>query len=195
MQKVIASCSRDEYLRLDERSDGKHEFFNGEVFAMTGGTFDHAAIGLNVATTLAASLRDGPCRPMNSDMRVHTPSGLDTYPDVSVFCGEAELTDQQKTLLNPVVIVEVLSPSTRSYDRGDKFALYRSISSLRDYLLVDSEQVLVEHFRRLDSGEWLLHEFHAADETVALVSVGVILVLREIYAGTGLVTDSGGMVG
>ena len=187
--------SRDEYLRLDERSDGKHEFFNGEVFAMTGGSFDHAAIGLNVATTLAASLRGGPCRPMNSDMRVHTPSGLDTYPDVSVFCGEAELTDQQKTLLSPVVIVEVLSPSTRSYDRGDKFALYRSIPSLRDYLLIDSEQVLVEHFRRLDSGEWLLHEYLAGADGIVVASVGVTLSLVEIYAGTGLVADSAGLPG
>ena len=99
MYQALISCSRDDYLRLDERSDGKHEFFNGDVSAMTGGSFDHAAIGLNVATTLATSLRGGPCRPMNSDMRVHTPSGLDTYPGVSVFCGEADLTDQQKTLL------------------------------------------------------------------------------------------------
>lgn len=186
MHQALTSCSRDEYLRLDERSDGKHEFFNGEVFAMTGGSFAHATIGLNVATILATRLRGGQCRPMNSDMRVHTPSGLDTYPDVSVFCGEAELTDQQKTLLNPVVIVEVLSPSTRSYDRGDKFALYRSIPSLQDYLLIDSEQVLVEHFRRLDSGEWLLHEYRLISDVVVLASVGASLELTEVYAGAGV---------
>lgn len=89
---------------------------------------------------------------------MHTPSGLDTYPDVSVFCGEPNLTDHQQTLLNPVVIIEVLSPTTRNHDRGDQFVLYRTLPTLHDYLLVDSEQVLAEHFRRLDSGEWLLHE-------------------------------------
>ena len=91
--------------------------------------------------------------------------------------------------------MEVLSPSTRSYDRGEKFALYRSIPSLRDYLLVDSEQVLVEHFRRLETGEWLLHEFRAVAEGLVLVSIGVELVLRDIYAGTGLVADSSGVAG
>jgi len=181
MQQALASCTRDDYLRLDETSDGRHEFFQGEVFAMTGGSFNHAAIGLNIATTLTTSLRGGPCRPMNSDLRIHTPAGLDTYPDVSAFCGEPELSDRQKTLLNPVVIIEVLSPTTRSYDRGDKFALYRGIPSLRDYLLVDSEQILVEHFRRLDNGEWLLHEYRLVSDTILLVSIDSTLALSMIY--------------
>ena len=150
---------------------------------MTGGSFKHAAIGLNIATSLTTSLRGGPCRPMNSDMRLHTPAGLDTYPGVSVFCGEPELTDQQKTLLNPVVIVEVLSPTTRSYDRGDKFVLYRSIPSLQDYLLVDSEQVLVEHFRRLENGEWLLHEYRLISESIFLTSIDTTVTLTAIYEG------------
>jgi len=186
MQQALAHCSRDEYLRLDQGKEAKHEFFQGEVFAMGGETFNHAAIGLNIATMLAASLRGGPCRPMNSDMRVHTPGGLDTYPDVSVFCGEPELTDQQRTLLNPVVIVEVLSPTTRSYDRGDKFALYRAIPGLQDYLLVDSEQRLVEHYRRLVGGEWLLHEYRDSDDEVVLGCRGTVLSLAVMYAGVGL---------
>ncbi|MCP4379637.1 MAG: Uma2 family endonuclease [bacterium] len=181
MQRALTSCSRKEYLRLDEQGDGKHEFFGGEVFAMTGGSFNHAAIGLNISSSLAQSLHGGPCRPMNSDMRVHTPSGLDTYPDVSVFCGEPELSDRQKTLLNPVVIIEVLSPTIRNYDRGDKFFLYRTIVTLQDYLLVDADQALVEHFRRLDSGEWLLHEYRDISDEVTLVSIDATLMLTVIY--------------
>jgi Uma2 family endonuclease len=181
MQPVLASCTRDDYLRLDETSDSRHEFFQGEVFAMTGGSFKHAAIGLNIAACLTTQLRGSPCRPMNRDMRIRSPSGLDTYPDVSVFCGDPELTDREKTLLNPVLIVEVLSPTTRSYDRGDKFALYRSIPSLRDYLLVDSEQVLVEHFRRLDNGEWLLHEYRLVTDGILLASIDTTPALSVIY--------------
>ena len=128
-------------------------------------------------------LRGSRCRAMNSDMRIHTPSGLDTYPDVSAFCGTPELTDGETTLLNPVLIVEVLSASTRDYDKGGKFRLYRSIPGLEDYLLIDSEEVFVEHFRKTDSGEWTLREYRRRSEEIVLASLGVRLSLDEIYAG------------
>jgi Uma2 family endonuclease len=181
MQPALKDCSREEYLAFDEAAELKHEFFQGEVFAMTGGTFNHAAISLNISSFLADRLRGKPCRPMNSDMRLHSPSGLDTYPDVSVFCGQPELTDRQRTLLNPVAVIEVLSPSTRSCDRGDKFTLYRSIVSLQDYLLVDSEQAFLEHFRRTSEGGWILHEYRDLSEAVSIKSIDESLPLSVIY--------------
>jgi len=176
-----SNVSREEYLALEQQSDLKHEFFQGEIFAMSGGTFNHAAISGNIHTSLQVKLRGRSCRPMNSDMRVHTPAGLDTYPDISIYCGAPELSDNQCALLNPVAIIEVLSSSTRSYDRGDKFALYRSIPVLLDYVLVDSEQVLVEHFRRTDENEWILHEYRDLRENLYLQSIEDSLSLAEMY--------------
>lgn len=120
---------------------------------------------------------------MNSDMRVHTPSGLDTYPDISVYCGDPELGDNETTLLNPAVIIEVLSPSTRDYDRGGKFAHYGSIGDLQDYLLVDPSAVLVEHYRRVAQDEWLLHVYSDMAAVIALESLGLSLSLESIYQG------------
>lgn len=181
-QPAARLFSRDRYLAIEEETGVRHQFFNGEVFAMTGGTFTHAAIAGNLHIALGSRLKGTPCRPMNSDMRIHTPSGLDTYPDLSVLCGEPELTDGERTLHNPVVIFEVLSPSTSSYDRGDKFLHYRSIPTLRDYVLVDGETLLVEHFRRSPDGfEWVLHEHRGRAQVLRLPAIGVELALEEIY--------------
>jgi Uma2 family endonuclease len=183
-QAAMQRISREEYLALEEDSPERQQYFNGEVFAMAGGTFNHSRIARNIVAALVSRLRGKPCEPMNSDMRVHTPSGLDTYPDVSVFCGTPELADEQRTLLNPVILFEVLSPSTRSYDRGDKFAHYRSIAGLRDYVLADSETLAVEHFRRSPDGrEWVLHEYGDPAEAVPLYAIESELPLAEIYAG------------
>lgn len=183
MQAIKPPISREDYLKLEEVSPEKHEFYQGQVFAMAGGTFEHARIGLNVTTELAVCLRGKPCQPMNSDMRITTPSGLNTYPDASVYCGQPELTDSNKTLLNPVLIVEVLSPTTRSYDRGDKFHHYRSIPSLRDYLLIDSETVLVEHYQRMGAYEWNLHEYRRLTDILNLDSIKELLTISVFYEG------------
>ncbi|MEY6431795.1 Uma2 family endonuclease [Thioalkalicoccus limnaeus] len=183
MQSAAQRMTREEYLAFEETSEIKHEFFNGEIFAMTGGTFEHSAIAVQIASLLNARPSTKGCRPMNSDMRVRTPSGLDTYPDISVYCGEPHLTDNRLTLLNPVLIIEVISPNTSSYDRGDKFKLYRSIPTLKDYLLVDSQQMLVEHFRRTANEEWILHVYQKPEETVALGSIDDSLALADIYHG------------
>lgn len=183
MQAIKTLISREDYLKLEEVSPEKHEFYQGQVFAMAGGTFQHARIGLNVTTELAVRLRGKPCQPMNSDMRITTPSGLNTYPDASVYCGQPELTDSNKTLLNPVLIVEVLSPSTRSYDRGDKFHHYRSIPSLSDYLLIDSETVLVEHYQRMGAYEWNLHEYRRLTDILNLDSIKELLTVSVFYEG------------
>ena len=148
---------------------------------MAGGTFKHAQVAGNVYGELRQALKGKPCKPMNSDMRVQTPSGLDTYPDISVYCGEPDLGDNDTTLLNPTVIVEVLSPSTRDYDRGGKFSHYRSITDLQDYLLVDPGAVLVEHFHRVGQDEWLLHVYSDLTAVVVLESLDLSLSLEAIY--------------
>lgn len=182
MQPAIRHAfTRDQYLELDIGSEERHEFYRGEIFAMTGGTFNHAAISGNLFSTLKDRLRGKPCQPINGDMRVHTPAGLDTYPDISIYCGRPELQDNQRTLLNPVALFEVLSPTTRDYDRGDKFSLYRSITTLDHYVLVDSESILVEHYRRIRAGEWLLHEYRMLEDVVDLAVADVGLALSEIY--------------
>lgn len=174
--------SREQYLAIEEQTGTRHQFCGGQVFAMTGGTFDHSRIARNIVAALMSRCASLPCEPMNSDMRIHTPSGLDTYPDVSVFCGTPELTDDERTLHNPVLIFEVLSPSTSSYDRGDKFFHYRSIPTLRDYVLVDAERVFVEHFRRSSDGaEWVLHEYRIPTDVLLLPSISAELPLEEIY--------------
>lgn len=114
-------------------------------------------------------------------MRVHIPSGLDTYPDVSVYCEQPEFTDKQTTLLNPVLLVEVLSPSTRDDDRSSKFAHYRSIPSLQDYLLGDPEVVAVEHFQRLKRDEWLLRVYSQTTAVIVLASLEMSLAVAEFY--------------
>ena len=183
MLQTKPTLSRADYLQLDAQSDEKHEFLDGQVYAMAGGTFHHARVSGNIFAILRQALRGKPCQPMNSDMRVHTPSGLDTYPDVSVFCGEPELTDNQRTLLNPLIIIEVLSPSTRDYDRVGKFTHYRSIAGLQDYLLVDPETVLVEHFHRLKRDEWLLRVYSSLEDSLTLDSIGVTVNIRAFYEG------------
>ncbi len=157
---------------------------------MAGGNFQHARIGLNVTTELAVSLHGKPCQPMNSDMRITMPSGLSTYPDASVYCGKPKLTDSNKTLFNPVLIVEVFSPSICSYDRGDKFHHYRSIPSLNDYLLIDSETILVEHYQRIGAYEWNLHEYRQLTEILNLDSIKESLTVAVFYEGVELLGSS-----
>ena len=183
MPPANLEMSRNDYLAQDAQSDDKLEFFEGQIFAMAGGTFKHAQVAGNVYGELRQGLKGKPCQPMNSDMRVHTPSGLDTYPDISVYCGEPDLGDNDTTLLNPTVIIEVLSPSTRDYDRGGKFAHYRSITDLQDYLLVDPAAVLVEHFHRVGQDEWLLHVYSDLAAVVVLESLDLSLSLESIYQG------------
>lgn len=182
-QEVIKHFTREEYLDLEKNAEIKHEFFKGEIFAMAGGTFNHAALGVNVVTAFKIKLCGKCCTPINSDMRIETSNGLITYPDAAIFCGIPELTENQCALLNPVVIIEVLSPSTRHYDETAKFALYRSIPSFKDYLLIDSEKVFVSHFRRIDNNEWILHDYFDLTDSIKINSINETIYLHEIYDG------------
>jgi Uma2 family endonuclease len=183
MQTALKYISREEYFTLEESAKEKHEFYQGEIFAMAGGSFNHSAIGVNIITSLKTKLRGKSCQPTNSDMRVETPDSLITYPDATIFCGEPELSENQCSLLNPIVIIEVLSPSTRAYDQGNKFLLYRSIPSFRDYLLIDSEKFHIQHFRKVDNNEWILHDYFSVSDKIYFNSIQESISMAEIYEG------------
>lgn len=182
---AVKRISVEEYLLAERKSELKHEFYDGEVFAMSGGSYAHARIANNIASELHLRLRGRPCQPLGSDMRVMTPSGLFTYPDVSIHCGPPQfLKNTTDTLTNPRVLVEVLSPSTERYDRGKKFEKYRSIPSLMEYVLVSQDRVAVEHFRRREQpGEWLLTAVVDPAGALAFPCLEVVLPVADIYAG------------
>jgi Uma2 family endonuclease len=171
-----------EYLALERSAREKSEYVNGRIYAMSGASRLHNLISLNVAGELRSQLRGRPCEAYVNDMRVKVQrTGMYTYPDVVAVCEEPRLEDAEfDTLLNPSVIVEVLSPSTESYDRGEKFAHYRRLDSLREYVLVAQVTRRIEHFRR--RGEhWVLTEISDPGGELSLSSIGCVLKLADIY--------------
>ena len=172
----------EEYLAGERSSSEKHEFFDGEIFAMAGASFEHNKIVANLVGELRSALRHRPCDVTPSDLRVKVPAtGLYTYPDVTVLCGEPLFEDEARdTLLNPTVLVEVLSDSTEGYDRGKKFRNYRSITTFREYVLVAQDMMSVERYTRGDDGVWSLHE-RGPGEQLVLASLGCEIAVDEIY--------------
>ena len=168
---------------MERNSSEKHEFAVGEIFAMTGASARHVEIVGNIASELRSQLRQRPCRVYSTDLRICVDADHRyTYPDVVVVCDQPRfLDDQLDTLLNPELIAEVLSESTRNYDRGDKFQYYRGIASFREYLLVDQTRVHVERYTKQTDGTWSLWETDAMKDAVRLESVGVALAVSEIY--------------
>ena len=148
----------EQYLDIERKAEYKSEYYRGEMFAMAGASLAHNTLVANLIGEFHGKLRAGPCRVLPSDMRVRvTSTGLYTYPDVVVVCGEPRVLDNQMdTLLNPSVLVEVLSPSTEDYDRGRKFEQYQSIESLREYLMLASDRVHADLYTRQPDGRWLL---------------------------------------
>lgn len=177
--------SQEEYLEMERTALDKHEYYQGEVFAMSGASLRHNRISVNTLTDLANKLKDKSCQPYGSDMRIHIPKNtLYTYPDISIICGDAELTDDKfDTATNPSVIIELLSKSTRNYDRFEKFSLYREISSLKEYILVDTQRIHVEKYIRNADNSWQLTDFYSLDDSFTLSSVNVTVCLADIYAG------------
>ncbi|MFN8472634.1 MAG: Uma2 family endonuclease [Anaerolineae bacterium] len=171
-----------EYLALEREAPYKSEYINGQIYAMAGASEQHNLIALNIAADINLEFRGRGCRAYASDMRVKVgPTGMYTYPDVVAFCGEPHLEDRHRdTLVNPAVIVEVLSPSTEAYDRGEKFAHYRRLDSLMEYILVAQDKVRVEHYVRQDDG-WLLSEISDLDGVLRLASIDCSVPLRDIY--------------
>jgi Uma2 family endonuclease len=173
----------EEYLALERQADFKSEYLDGTIFAMAGGTRVHSLIAVNMAGELRTQLKSRHCETYTSDMRVLiSQTGLYTYPDVTVVCGEPLFLDEkQDTLLNPTLIVEVLSPKTEAYDRGKKFEHYRRLPSLREYILVAQHEVLVERFLR-DGDDWHSTSLQNIDDTLQLASINCNVPLREMYA-------------
>ena len=191
----------EEYLEMDRASDQKHEYFQGEIFvmprgddvpgevhAMSGARPRHNIIFSNLFVDLGYTLKGHPCRPYGPDMRVNIPENtLFTYPDISIFCRDImDDKGDNDVFVQPSVLIEILSPSTRNYDRGTKFKLYRDIPSLREYILVDSEAVGVEVFRLNENGRWQLEEYKKADDLLHIHTIDFQLSLNELYQGTKL---------
>jgi len=178
----------EEYLAMEEAATEKHEYYKGEIFAMSGPKVPHNTISINMLVELGNKLKGKKCRPFSSDQRIHIETNtLFTYPDISIICGEPEtLNNDNWNVLNPAIIIEVLSPSTRNYDRGEKFKLYRDIPALKEYILVDSETIHIEIFRLNDSNHWELEEYDAVEEMLYIKTINERISLADIYAGVQL---------
>ncbi len=171
-----------DYFGIEESSQIRHEFYDGEIFAMAGGSRNHNRITLNLVVALDATLRKTECALFSIDMRVRTTGGLYTYPDLLVVCGNVELSDDPlETITNPVVVMEVLSPSTRDYDRGEKFTQYSTIRTLKDYVLIEQSLVGIEHWWLTPAGEWELQRHGSPDSRLQVSSIGFTVSLSEIY--------------
>jgi len=182
-QKILTLVSPEEYLRRERQAEYKSEYLNGEIFAMSGASREHNLITTNIGAELNRQLRGKPCEAYISDMRVKVrQNGLYTYPDVVVVCDEPEFEDQEvDTLLNPTVLIEVLSRSTERYDRIAKTSYYRTIDSLTEHLLVAQEEIRLEQYVKQADGQWLLSEYLTLDAVVDLPSIECTLKLSDVY--------------
>jgi len=172
-----------EYLANERVADYRSEYYKGEIFALAGASRKHNIIITNLITIINPQLRKRNCEIYSNDMRVKVnATGLYTYPDVVVVCDKPKFEDDEDDiLLNPIVIIEVLSPSTQNYDRGTKFEHYRTISSLSDYILIAQDKIHVEHYVRQSDRSWLFSEFKSAQDKFQIDSVGCEVAVEEIY--------------
>ncbi len=175
--------TEEEYLAFERASTTKHEYYNGRIYAMTGAKEPHNLINGNTLASLHSQLRRKPCRTYSSDMRVKViKTGLNTYPDIVILCGQPLFTDSTRdTVTNPVVIIEILSDSTERYDRGMKFQNYRAIDTLRDYILIAQDHHHIEHFSRQDNGLWVLQEATSDADVIHISSIECVLSLQDVY--------------
>lgn len=183
MSAVLRGFSIAQYLEHESRTGEKHEFFRGEIFAMVGGTPRHALIAANFFRESSQLLKDRPCVAFTGDLRIKvTSAGLYTYPDASITCGDLQMdSDVADTVLNPTVLVEVLSDSTERYDRGQKSTYYRSIPSLQALVLISQDRSHVECLTRHASGGWLFTETEDLSESLVLEPISISISLSELY--------------
>jgi Uma2 family endonuclease len=178
--------SLEEYLELDLNAETRYEYFNGEIVDMAGGTVAHSIIASNTGRALGNKLEDRPCQVMTSDARIKVPLAPPyRYPDVSVVCGEiqTEKIGEMELLVNPLLIVEILSPTTAAYDRGAKFTAYCSIPGFREYLLIAQDAPYVTQYVRQPDGQWVRRDFEGMDSVVILPALDCTLTFAEIYRG------------
>jgi Uma2 family endonuclease len=180
--------TEEEYLAFEKASQTKHEYYQGEIFAMSGAGVRHNIIFANLFGKLAFTLENHRCLPYGSDMRVNIPENtLYTYPDISIYCDDIIPTEKDEdTATSPTVIIEILSPSTKEYDRGTKFKLYRAIQTLREYILIDSDAINVELFTRTETNTWQLTEWKSPEDILTIQTVQFSLSLADIYKRTNL---------
>ncbi len=185
----------EEYLQWEKTQQEKHEYYRGEIFTMeghgdalaiSGASHRHNKIFSNLFVGLGILLKGKPCQPFGSDMRIHIPENtLYTYPDITIICGDFISSEiDEDNVVQPTVIIEILSPSTKNYDRGEKFTLYRDISALKEYILVDTAALRIEAFRINDRGHWELEEYKTLDGLLRIPSVDISLPVGDIYEGT-----------
>jgi len=173
----------EQYLEIERAAEFRSEYFDGEMFAMSGGTLDHATIKENLATTLSLQLRGSQCRSASSDLRLQTHGGGPCfYPDIVVFCGKPKLSDARRDMLtDATVIIEILSPSTERYDRTFKLEHYRMLASLRDYIVIAQDRVSVEHKTRQSDNSWEMRETSDLDAVVQLPSIECSFRVADVY--------------
>jgi Uma2 family endonuclease len=178
----------EEYLAWEDANTEKHEYYKGEVFAMSGTKVPHNIITRNLFISMGIRLKGKPCQPFNSDQRIHIPQNtLFTYPDISIICGDLiTLNDDDWNVLNPSILIEVLSPSTRKYDRNEKFLLYKDIPTLKEYIMPDSKSIMIEAWHKNDQGQWELKEYRDSSDFLYLPTLDLYIPLAEIYEGTRL---------
>ena len=172
-----------DYLAAERSSLDKHEYYRGEIFAMSGASIPHNIVFSNVFGILSGKLKGKNCKPFGSDLRIHIPkNSLYTYPDISIVCGEIETLDKSfDTITNPSIIIEILSTSTRDYDKGGKFTLYRDIVALKEYILIDSERISVEKFKRNTDSSWQLTEYKEASQSFLVETIDLVISLSDVY--------------
>lgn len=179
----IKKLTPEEYLDIERNAECKSEYYNGEIFALAGASYVHNRITRNISKALGLQLKGTKCEEFQSDLKIKEKiSGLFTYPDIVVICGEPEFYDEEKdVVVNPTVIMEVLSKSTETYDRGFKFELYRRINTLKDYFMVSQDKISIEYYSRNDDDSWILKEFKDLNQNIEMKSIGCILELKDVY--------------
>ncbi len=177
--------TQEECLAFERQSSEKHENYQGEIFNKAGAGFSHNKLQKNFIIEVGSFLKGKSCDVYGSDLKIHIPvNTLYTYPDAAIVCAEPESFDDENDIaLNPVVIAEILSKSTQSYDRGDKFMLYRSIETLQEYILIDLLSVQSEHYTKQQNGTWILKEINSLTDSLAISTIGYTLSLTELYNG------------
>ena len=181
MALLAQTLSLEDFLSWEDGQSERHEFHRGEVFAMVGGRRTHGRVVLNLATQLNLQLRGSPCQVFAESMKIQIAQDTILYPDLFVTCDKADLATEM-IFRSPTLVIEVLSPSTQAYDRSQKFALYRRLDSLREYILVDPETQRIDGFRRGADGLWVLHDM-SQDELMDCASVGCKVALSDIFRG------------
>ncbi len=177
-----------EYLEMEKETSEKHEYYKGEIFAMAGASSIHNIIFKNTFGNLFIALKGKNCQPYGSDFRIYIPEhSLFTYPDISIICEDIiNSKEDEETAIQPTIIIEILSPFTKNYDRGEEFMLYRAIPALKEYILIDSESIHAEHFAINKEGLWQLKEYNKPEEKITIETLNVQLLLQEVYEGTKL---------